>query len=68
MATAKTKDRSRDVRALAKLLRASGYSYHPSKHLIAAAARAAFRNRALFELAWFCSALDTVSISPDNLP
>ena len=53
---------------MAKLLRNGGYSYHPSKHLIAAAPRAAFRNRALFEMAWFCSALDTVLTSPDNLP
>ena len=41
----------------------------PPKHRIQPPPEtAAFRNRALFEMAWFCSALDTVLTSPDNLP
>ena len=39
MATAKTSDRTRDVRYVAKLLRDGGYSYDPSNHLIAGEAR-----------------------------
>ena len=37
MGKAKTSDRTRDVRCVAKLLRGGGYSYDQSKHLIAEA-------------------------------
>ncbi len=39
MAKAKTSDRTRDVRRVAKILRDGGYSYDQSKHLIAQARR-----------------------------
>ena len=39
MGKAKTSDRTRDVRCVAKLLRDGGYSYDQSKHLIAEARR-----------------------------
>ena len=39
MGKAKTSDRTRAVRCVAKLLRSGGYSYHQSKHLIAEARR-----------------------------
>ena len=39
MGKAKTSDRTRDVRCVAKLLRNGGYSYDQSKHLIAEARR-----------------------------
>ena len=39
MGKAKTSDRTRDIRCVAKLLRDGGYSYDQSKHLIAEARR-----------------------------
>ena len=39
MGKAKTSDRTRDVRRVAKLLRDGGYSYDQSKHLIVEARR-----------------------------